>query len=38
MAAAGMTAIGRFKLGGLVKVGDLFNASHHIGKRWQNNN
>jgi len=38
MAAAGMTAIGRFKVGGLLKIDDLFNASHRIGKRWRNNN
>jgi MoaA/NifB/PqqE/SkfB family radical SAM enzyme len=38
MAAAGMTAIGRYKVGGLVKAGDIFNASRTFGKRWGNGN
>ncbi len=33
LATAGMTAIGRYKLGGLVRVGDIFRLSERIGRR-----
>ncbi len=36
IAAAGMTAIGRYKLGGFVPVGNIFKASRKIGLKWKN--